>query len=41
MIGIIGVFSLGVITMGVGIARFTAYTASNFDLDDETGSMSF
>lgn len=40
MIGIIGVFSLGAITMGVSTARFTAYTVTDFELADEIGSAS-
>jgi hypothetical protein len=37
-IGLVGVFSLGLITMAISLSRFIAYTASNYDIDDASGS---
>lgn len=37
-IALIGVFSLGAITLIVSLSRFIAYNATNFELDDESGS---
>jgi hypothetical protein len=37
-IGLIGVFSLGTITLIVSLSRFIAYNATDFELEDESGS---
>lgn len=37
--GLVGVFSLGAITLIVSIARFVAYNVTDFGLDDAVGSM--
>jgi hypothetical protein len=37
-IGLVGVFSLGLITIAISLSRFIAYSASNYDLDDASGS---
>ncbi|EEU37339.1 uncharacterized protein NECHADRAFT_97074 [Fusarium vanettenii 77-13-4] len=37
-IALIGVFSLGAITLIVSLSRFIAYNATNFELDDESGN---
>ena len=39
-LALIGVFSLGAITLSVSLARFVAYNATDFELEDESGSMS-
>lgn len=38
-IGLVGVFSLGAITLSVSLARFIAYNVTDFGLDDASGSM--
>jgi len=38
-LALIGVFSLGAITLSVSLARFIAYNATDFELEDESGSM--
>lgn len=35
--GLIGVFSLGLITMAISFARFMIYTVSDYDLSDNDG----
>jgi len=35
--GLIGVFSLGLITMAISFARFMIYSVSNYDLSDNDG----
>jgi intracellular septation protein A len=37
-IGLIGIFSLGTITLIVSLSRFIAYNVTNFELEDESGS---
>ncbi|KAH0286297.1 hypothetical protein M436DRAFT_86321 [Aureobasidium namibiae CBS 147.97] len=37
--GLIGVFSLGLITMAISFARFMIYTVSNYDLGDNDGAV--
>lgn len=37
--GLVGVFSLGAITLIVSLARFIAYNVTDFGLDDAVGSM--
>jgi membrane-anchored glycerophosphoryl diester phosphodiesterase (GDPDase) len=37
-IGLVGVFSLGLITMAISVSRFIAYSASNYNIDDASGS---
>jgi hypothetical protein len=37
-IGLIGVFSLGTITLMVSLSRFIAYNVTDFELEDESGS---
>ncbi|KAI5460711.1 hypothetical protein BGZ63DRAFT_249979 [Mariannaea sp. PMI_226] len=37
-VALIGVFSLGAITLSVSLSRFIAYNATNFELDDESGN---
>ncbi|KAH0182392.1 hypothetical protein KCV03_g10351, partial [Aureobasidium melanogenum] len=37
--GLIGVFSLGIITMAISFSRFMVYTVSNYDLDDTDGAV--
>ncbi|KAF4988783.1 hypothetical protein FGRMN_9577 [Fusarium graminum] len=38
-LALVGVFSLGVITMIVSLTRFIAYIATNFELEDESGNI--
>ena len=38
-VGLVAIFSLGLITICISLARFTAYIASDWDIDDENGSM--
>ncbi|KAF2877700.1 hypothetical protein BDV95DRAFT_155473 [Massariosphaeria phaeospora] len=38
-IGLIGVFSLGVITMAISLARFVVYTATDYSVDDASGNL--
>lgn len=38
--GLIGVFSLGLITMAISFARFMIYTVSDYDLSDNDGGKS-
>ncbi|KAH6974543.1 hypothetical protein BKA56DRAFT_634421 [Ilyonectria sp. MPI-CAGE-AT-0026] len=37
-IGLVGVFSLGAITLSVSLGRFIAYNVTDFDLDDSSGN---
>ncbi|KAM3087783.1 hypothetical protein ACMFMG_001854 [Clarireedia jacksonii] len=37
-LALIGVFSLGIITMAISLARFIAYTTTNYDIDDASGN---
>lgn len=37
-LALIGVFSLGAITLIVSLSRFIAYNATDFELEDESGS---
>lgn len=37
--GLIGVFSLGLITMAISFGRFMIYSVSNYDLGDNDGGM--
>lgn len=37
--GLIGVFSLGLITMAISLGRFMIYSVSNYDLSDNDGGM--
>jgi len=38
--GLIGVFSLGLITMAISLARFMIYSVSNYNLGDNDGGNS-
>ncbi|KAJ4026693.1 hypothetical protein NW752_001647 [Fusarium irregulare] len=38
-LALIGVFSLGAITLSVSLARFVAYNATDFELEDESGNI--
>ncbi|KAJ4128073.1 hypothetical protein NW768_008357 [Fusarium equiseti] len=38
-LALIGVFSLGAITLSVSLARFIAYNATDFELEDESGNI--
>ena len=38
-IGLVGIFSLGLITICISLARFVAYTATDYSIDDADGSM--
>jgi hypothetical protein len=37
--GLIGVFSLGIVTMAISFGRFMIYTVSNYDLGDTDGGI--
>jgi hypothetical protein len=37
-IALCGVFSLGLLTIGVSLARFVVYTATEYSIDDAGGS---
>lgn len=37
-IALCGVFSLGLITMAISLGRFIVYTATDYNVDDATGS---
>lgn len=37
-IGLVGVFSLGMITMIISLSRFIAYTVTDYNIDDASGS---
>lgn len=39
-IALCGVFSLGLITMVISLARFIVYTVTDYNVDDATGSTS-
>jgi hypothetical protein len=39
-IGLCGVFSLGLITITISLARFIAYVVTNYSIDDAAGSKS-
>jgi hypothetical protein len=39
-IGLVGVFSLGLITIVISLSRFIVYTATNYTVDDASGSKS-
>jgi hypothetical protein len=39
-IGLVGVFSLGLITIVISLSRFIVYTATNYTVDDADGSKS-
>jgi hypothetical protein len=39
-LGLVGVFSLGLITMIISLARFIAYTVTDYGIDDASGSKS-
>ena len=36
-IGLVGIFSLGVLTMVISLSRFIAYSSDNYNLDDASG----
>lgn len=38
-IGLVGVFSLGLITTSICLSRFVAYTVTDFNLDDASGNL--
>lgn len=40
MVALCGVFSLGLITIVISLARFLVYTVSDYGLDDAAGSKS-
>jgi hypothetical protein len=37
-IALCGVFSLGIITLAISLARFIVYTTSDYNVDDASGS---
>ena len=39
-IGLVGIFSLGLITIIISLSRFIVYTATNYTVDDASGSRS-
>lgn len=40
LVGLVGVFSIGLITMIISLARFVTYTVTDFNVDDASGSKS-